>query len=87
MPDVLAKQREFVQIADLALKLREVEGDWETKFNLVFNVFKPALTDTGVAVEWHDPDMGYEDDARAYLAGVQAEYDKLKPILESLGQI
>jgi hypothetical protein len=85
MDELLSAQRTFVGTALVALDLLNLPpGNWDVKYDLVFDQIKPILDATGVKVEWCDPDAGYEDDVRAYLKGVQEAFDKLKPILDQL---
>lgn len=42
---------------------------WEALYELVFGPYgiRAGQLDTGIPVDWYDPDTSYEEDVRAYL--------------------
>ena len=60
------------------------DADWMTKFEIAFSVFKPLFDEGPFTVLWDDPDLNYEQDARAYNEGVKAKARELMKVLAEL---
>ena len=79
LSDYLAGSPELKRLRQLLLELKEVlesdKIDWETKYDLVFATHqkevKPLLMSAGLRLEYCDPDTSYEEDARAYVSGLE----------------
>lgn len=57
----------FLLLAGQIQRIVASNASWETKYDLVFSpAFSFAIAETGVPLEWCDPDTTYEEDTRAY---------------------
>ena len=56
-------------------------ADWGMKYDLIFKLYqdnvKPARAKLGIDFDWYDPDMGYEDDVRAYVSALEELRDRV----------
>jgi len=68
--------KELRTIYQKAHKIYESDLDWQTKYDLIFS----DDISCKVRFEYYDPDMGYEDDVRAFMNGFDEYYEKQKII-------
>ncbi len=40
---------------------------WDVKYDIIFDNIMPNIRQTGINVEWVDPDTSYEEDCLAYI--------------------
>jgi hypothetical protein len=70
----------FIKLTNQARQIMNSDANWETKYSLIFsNFMSNEITMTGIDFDWYDPDMGYEDDVRAY---VNALTDKAQELMK-----
>ena len=56
----------------------ESEASWELKYELLFgSSVRDHLGNVGIDFQWHDPDCGYEEDARAFMEALSATKEDL----------
>lgn len=79
---LLDKIRKFVKTADFAVKIRDSNLQWETKYNLVFSDdLRGVISDTDIYFDWNDPDTTYESDTRAYVNVIEEKANELRVLL------
>lgn len=59
--------------------------DWKFKFEYIFGnlwpkQLEPRLKDAGLDLDWYDPDLGYEDDVKAFVSGAKELKEKLEAV-------
>lgn len=85
MATLLPNVRRFVELADLAQRIRDSNGTWETKYDIIFSDdISGAVRATSIDVDWVDPDTTYEDDVCAYVAALMIKAIDLRHILASV---
>lgn len=68
----------FIRLSDELQVVLDSDEEWEVKYDIVFSdhyskrIFVLGLPD------YYDPDMGYEDDVRAFISAVKRKADRLK---------
>jgi len=50
---------------------------WKDKYEIVFGSLMDKIEETGVEVDWCDPDMDYEDDVLAYVGALKKKAREL----------
>lgn len=70
--DLLEKYKKFVELADSALKIRDLPDiSFRTKYDMVFSKeFQQAVKETEIRLEFYDSDRDYEHDVRAYVSAL-----------------
>ncbi len=77
--------RTFLALVDKAIAIRDSDIAWTTKYDLIFSLeICGAITNTGIAITFHDPDTSYEEDTRAYVAAIEEEAVELRRVLPLL---
>ena len=79
-----SKSRKFVQLTDKAERALNSKADDETIYEFVFQEIMPAIKETGISVEWHDPDSTYRQDAEAYVRALSHKAENLQHILDAI---
>jgi hypothetical protein len=81
---MLDHMRRFVELADIAARVRDSDTDWETKFEAIFcDDIAHALAETGIDFHYSS-DSSYETDVIAFVAAVTDRAARIRPILAAI---
>lgn len=72
----------FFEIFEHIQRIVDSPIEWSTKYDLVFSeAVSESIKETGIRIDWSDPDMDYEDDVRAYFGALEEKANELKHLL------
>lgn len=73
----------FLDLAREAERIHDSAADWETKYDLVFSdAISGEIQQTGISVDWCDPDTSYEEDVQAYVRALVGKAGRLRKAFE-----
>lgn len=72
----------FLELAQQAIAIRDSEASWETKYELIFSEeISVAIRNSGIIVDYYDPDTSYEEDAKAFVDAIQEKATELQKVI------
>ena len=79
--------RTFIRLAGIAEKLMSSGGDWQTIYDLIFSdEISGAIRATEIPFEHTSPDLGYEEDVRAFVGAVVEKALKLEKVINVVNE-
>jgi hypothetical protein len=82
MEHPIEKLQEFIDLFCYLESVVESDLGWETKYRLVFNQACSGQIREMVALDYYDPDEGYEQDVMAFYRAVRERADEFKRVVE-----
>lgn len=74
--------KRFIRLADEALRIKESNVSWETKYALIFSYnVAGEIRKTHIDFEWYDPDTSYQEDVVAFVNAVTERANEFKKLL------
>ena len=68
----------FLTLAKMAVDIAGSDASWETKYDLVFSdEISKCIRETGISLDYCDPDTSYEEDVLAYVNAVKVKAEDL----------
>lgn len=79
--------KRFVELTEIAVRIRDCEADWPTKYNAIFSSeISRQINALAVPFSYVDPDTSEEEDVRAYVCALEEHAERLRPLLNALPQ-
>jgi len=78
----MTKVELFIELAQRASKIVESDASWSTKYGFIFSEdISGKIKETGVEIDYYDPDTSYKEDVLAYVKALNEKADDLKKAL------
>jgi hypothetical protein len=90
MPNIeqfIGLARKAIQIMNIASENRDWDYDldaWKNAYYLIFSSeISRKIANTGIDLDYYDPDSSYEDDVRAYCRALEEKIKEFLPFLDT----
>ena len=81
---MLDKQKKIIELRTIVQAVIACDADWETKYDVIFEAYRDSHRDSGVSIEWSDPDTSYEEDVRAFADALEEVAVQASMIVDSV---